>query len=184
MQTDCVQGSAQHADYTSFEPGAAQSQFLRVFSCDRDHEVTVTVTLLHCAAMSIQLYENITPVTIFGNFCVILTLLRKLGRRAAEFIVNSLRAQPHTERRGAACRLWFRYLEIVEPKHTNSGRWAAQGVRSGAAKQGTNSFVSRSVYERLTLFIFFFSPTVDVVCLSRVSRTWLRMYSKVSFLKY
>jgi hypothetical protein len=105
--------------------------------------------------MPVQLCENVTPVTIFGNFCVILTLLKKkVGRRAAEFIVYSLRAQPHTERRRAACR--FRYLVPVEPKHKNGGRWAAQDVSSGAAEQGTNSFVSRSVYNRLTLFIFFF----------------------------
>jgi predicted esterase YcpF (UPF0227 family) len=36
MQTDYVQGSAQHAGDTSIEPGAAQSQFLRVFCSDRD----------------------------------------------------------------------------------------------------------------------------------------------------
>jgi len=46
MQTDYVQGSAQYAGNTSIESGAAQSQFLLVFSSDCDHEATVTVTML------------------------------------------------------------------------------------------------------------------------------------------
>ena len=46
MQTDYVQGSAQYAGDTSIEPGAALSQFLQVFSSDRDHEATVAVTPL------------------------------------------------------------------------------------------------------------------------------------------
>ena len=77
MQTDYVQGSAQHAGDISIETGAAQSQFLQVFSSDRDHEATVALTLL-LAQLSVNLCENVPPVTIFGNFCVIWTLLKKV----------------------------------------------------------------------------------------------------------
>jgi hypothetical protein len=188
MQTDYVQGSAQYADNTSIEPGAAHSVSTSVFfrpwsRSDIDSDPAT------CAAMSIKLCKNGPPVTIFGNVCVIWALLRKVELfltevvRMAEFIVTSLRTQPHTERRRAACRLWIRYLETDESKQTSSGG-AAQGVQSGAAKQGTNSSVPRSVCERLTIILLFFLSAADVVWFSIVSWTLLRMYSKVSILKY
>ena len=113
--------------------------------------------------MSIKVCENVPSVTIFGNFCVIWALLRKVElfltevENAAEFIVTSLRTQPHTERRGAASRLWIRYVETLESKQRSSGRWAALGVQSGEAKRGTNSSVSRRFCERLTILTLFFS---------------------------
>ena len=50
--------------------------------------------------------------------------------RAAEFIVTSLRTQPHKERRGAACRLWIRYLETDESKLKGTGRGRRRTFRA------------------------------------------------------
>jgi hypothetical protein len=115
--------------------------------------------------MSIKLCENVPPVTIFGNFCVIWGLLRKVQifltevERVAEFIVTSRRTQPRTAAPdGLPLVNQIPGNRRVKIKKRRAMGGVGRSERSGQAKNKLVCFQKRL---RAAMFITFFLCFVD-----------------------